>query len=149
MTKSTYIVDFHRITVDSNSSSLVRRTASQILLSNGYLSLGTWLKGLGSNELLDLCNMAELVAENSEELLGNDAKERTRALAEFVILGMMLTAAEGVVDLTEDVIDKHMKALVFLCVAEDLYRKGLIELYHDKIDFTSNEKIAKLKDTND
>lgn len=148
MTKPTYIVDFHRITEDSNSSSVVRRTASQILLSNGYLSLGKWLKGLGSNELLDLCDMAEVLANTSEESLSNDAKELTRALSEFVILSMMLTAAEGVVDLTEDVIGKHMKAIVFLCVAEDLYRKGLIELYHDKIDFTSNEKIAKLIDKN-
>lgn len=148
MTKPTYTVNFYKIAEDSNASSVVRRTASQILLNNGYLRLGTWLKGLSSNELLELCIMAEVVTENSEESLGNDAKELTRAMAEFVLLGMMLTVAEGVVDLTEDVIYKHANAIAFLCVTEGLYRKGLIELYHDKIDFTGDEKIAKLKDTN-
>lgn len=147
MTDSTYTVNFQRIANDTESSSLVRRTASQIMLNGGYMNLGEWLKSLSTIELLDLCNMAETVFEAQEE--AQPGEPAFQAIAEFVILGTMLTAAEGSVDLTDEVIDKHSKAIMFLCVTEGLYRKGLIELYHDKIDFTSNEKIAKLKDTDD
>lgn len=144
-----YTVNFNRIANDTGTSSLARRTAAQILLNGGYMNLGEWLKGLSTIELLDLCNMAEIVMERQ----GDDFEVGTagfQAVAEFVILGTMLTAAEGDSDLTDEVIDKHSKAIMMLVVTEGLYRKGLIELYHDKIGFNSDEKIAKLKeDTND
>ena len=144
MTKSTHIVNFHNVANDPGSSSLARRTAAQILLNGGYMNLGEWLKSLSNIELLDLCNMAEIVSEKNEVAKPGDPT--FQAIAEFVILAAMLTAAEGAVDLTPDVIDEHANALMILCVTEGLYRKGLVELRHDKIDFTSNEKIAKLKD---
>lgn len=144
MTNSTHIVNFHRVANDPGSSSLARRTAAQILLNGGYMNLGEWLKSLSNIELLDLCNMAEIVLEKNE--VAKPGNPTFQAITEFVILAAMLTAAEGAVDLTPDVIDEHANALIILCVTEGLYRKGLVELRHDKIDFTSNEKFAKLKE---
>ena len=146
MTKSTLIVNFHNVANDPRSSSLARRTAAQILLNGGYMNLGEWLKSLSNIELLDLCNMTEILFEKKEAAKPGDPA--FQAITEFVILSTMLTAAEGAVDLTPDVIDEHANALMLLCMTEGLYRKGLIELHHDKIDFTSNEKIAKLIDKN-
>ena len=144
MAYTAYTVNFSSIANDTNSSSLVRRTASQIILNGGYMNVGDWLKSLSQSELLDLCTKAELVFETTKE--AEPGEPAFDAISEFVLISTMLTAAEGSIDLVDEVIDKHSKAIMFLCVAEGLYRKGLIELYHDKIDFNSNEAIAKLKD---
>lgn len=142
-----YTVNFNRIANNTDSSSVVRRTAAQILLNGGYMNLGDWLKSLSNIELLDLCNMAEVVMEDDN--VHAPGTPGFQAVAEFVILGTMLTAAEGDSDLTDETIEKHSKAIMMLVVTEGLYRKGLIELYHDKIGFNSNEKIAKLKEDTD
>lgn len=143
----TYTVNFRKIATDNSSSSLARRTAAQILLNGGYMNVGDWLKSLSTIELIDLCGLAETVMECTDEtaMITHGTPEYT-ALTEFVLLGTMLTAAEGDSDVTDDTVDKNSKAIMLLCITEGMYRKGLIELLHDKISFSSNEKIAKLKD---
>ncbi len=137
-------VNFPNVANSVDSSAVVRRTAMQIM-NTGYLTLGDWLKSLGTDELSFLCSAAEIVMEAAEH--GDEFQGEARdAYTEFVLLSAMLTTAEGEEDLSDETISKNANAIIMLSITEGLCRKGLVELYHNKISFTGKEKIAKLKD---
>lgn len=121
--------------VESDMLAVTRLLAANIL-KNPYMRVGDFIKNLADGDLEALRDIVE----------GDSDHPR---FEELLVISEMLAKAEGLSTDTLDDMTKRTNMLCAMLTLESLFRKGLIELYHDNMSFGDEEgdkMIAKLKD---
>lgn len=127
-------INYEKI-VESDMLAVTRLLAANIL-KNPYMRVGDFIKNLADGDLEALRDIVE----------GDSDHPR---FEELLVISEMLAKAEGLSTDTLDDMTKRTNMLCAMLTLESLFRKGLIELYHDNMSFGDEEgdkMIAKLKD---
>lgn len=132
-----FIVNVDNI-IASDYPSVVRMAARQ-LKHEGYLSVGSFLKSLSTEDLTMLVYFCEAVT--SDEADSDDATSTHRKVLVLTVLTFLLALGEGTVELTAENINKFVNTTTTFIILESLWRKGLIELEHDKLSYSDQNAI--------
>ena len=114
----------------------VTRVLAMDMMENPYITVGDFIKTLTDH---DLCALSD-IAENGT----NDPR-----FEEILLISEMLAAGEGVSERNIDTMVDRTKMFMMYLTCESLFRKGLVDIFHDKMSFgedAANEVIVKKKD---
>lgn len=114
----------------------VTRLLAATLQTNPYMRVGEFIKELSDGDLLILREICE------------EGHDHAR-FEELLLLSEMLAKAEGLVTETIDVMSQRVSMFIMLLTTESLYRKGLIDVFHENMSFgddAMDKIIAKRKD---
>jgi len=115
---NTYFINLEKIQEYPNILAVTKLLALKIQ-NNPYMRVGNFLKNLSDADLKTLMSIDE-----------NDPH-----MEDILMMSFLLARAEGVDNCTVGLITLHTSMLQNFITAESLYRKGLIEFYHDKWSF--------------
>jgi hypothetical protein len=133
--------DLSEMTIDYNKLKnctemlAVTRLLAASLQTNPYMRVGKFIKELSDSDLLILREICE------------EGESHTR-FEELLLISEMLAKAEGLTTESIDVMTQRVGMLVMLLTMESLYRKGLIDVFHDNMSFgedAGDKVIAKPK----
>lgn len=128
---NTYFINLEKIQEYPNILAVTKLLALK-LQKNPYMKVGNFLKNLSDADLKTLISIEQ-----------NDSE-----MEDILMMSFLLARAEGVENGTTDLITTHVNMLQGYITMESLYRKGLIEFYHDNLSFgeeASDKIIAKPK----
>jgi hypothetical protein len=115
---NTYFINLEKIQEYPNILAVTKLLAIR-LQNNPYMKIGNFLKNLSDADLKTLLDIEE-----------NDSQ-----MEDILMMSFLLARAEGVENGTVGLITLHTNMFQNFITAESLYRKGLIELYHDNLSF--------------
>jgi len=115
---NTYFINLEKIQEYPNILAVTKLLALKIQ-NNPYMRVGNFLKNLSDADLKTLMSIDE-----------NDPH-----MEDILMMSFLLARAEGVDNGTVGLITLHTSMLQNFITAESLYRKGLIEFYHDNLSF--------------
>lgn len=102
----------------------ITRLLAVDLKKNPYLSVGDFLKNLSDNTLQEMVDY------------GDKIKDDPSVVGDFVLISMMLAAAEGLdSEADSDTAQDWANSLVTFFALESLHRKGLVKLRHENLSF--------------
>jgi len=109
---------------------------------HGYITVGQFFKNLTDQDLTILSELMDLMDPKN-----TDAKAKDLAAHHLTLLGIGLTAAEGLV-VNESSATDSLGAVVAFIAMESLARNNVIEVFHDKwtMDPLSSDVMAKCID---
>jgi len=122
----TFSVNYAKVAGEKSLLSVTRLLANE-LLTNPYMTIGDFLKGLNESDL-------ELLVKVIDE--GADHKN----FEDLLLIAEMLANAEGLENGTLDVFTERTNQLTTYIVCESLYRKGLVKLHHQNMSFGEDMK---------
>ena len=111
----------------------VTRLLATSLQMNPYLHPGLYIKEMADSDLEQLLECVDPDEDRFQNI---------------VLIAMMLSAAEGLA-MTQEQVHRSINALIVMLSSESLYRKGLIDIFHNKFSFGSdadNDVVLKKKD---
>jgi len=115
---NTYFINLEKIQEYPNILAVTKLLAIR-LQHNPYMKVGNFLKNLSDADLKTLLSIEE-----------NDPQ-----MEDILMMSFLLARAEGVENGTVELITRHTNMLQNFITIESLYRKGLVELYHDNLSF--------------
>jgi len=121
--------------IESDMLAVTRLLAANVM-KNPYMRVGDFIKNLADADLNALFEIVEGEGDHPR-------------FEELLVISEILAKAEGLGTDTIDDMTKRTNMLCSLLTLESLFRKGLIELYHENMSFgdeEGNKMIAKLKD---
>ena len=119
-----FVLDLEKVTKQTDMLAVTRLLASN-LMKNPYMTVGDFMRELSNDDLDALLEIANVVETEAES-------PRT---AELMLIAEMLAKAEGVTTELLTHAMHHINALIVFLSIEDLARKGLVKVYHDKFSF--------------
>lgn len=122
----TFSVNYAKVAGEKSLLSVTRLLASD-LLTNPYMTIGDFLKGLNASDLELLVNVIDEGTEHSN-------------FEDLLLIAEMLANAEGLENGTLDVFTERTNQLTTFIVCESLYRKGLVKLHHENMSFGEDMK---------
>ena len=122
----TFSVNYAKVAGEKSLLSVTRLLANE-LLTNPYMTIGDFLKGLNESDL-------ELLVKVIDE--GGEHKN----FEDLLLIAEMLANAEGLENGTLDVFTERTNQLTTYIVCESLYRKGLVKLHHQNMSFGEDMK---------
>jgi hypothetical protein len=122
----TFSVNYAKVAGEKSLLSVTRLLANE-LLTNPYMTIGDFLKGLNASDLELLVNVIDEGANHSN-------------FEDLLLIAEMLANAEGLENGTLDVFTERTNQLTTFIVCESLYRKGLVKLHHENMSFGEDMK---------
>lgn len=115
--------------IETKSLLPVTRLLALDLKKNPYMSIGDFLKDMPDNQLEELLNHT------------NDLNGENSVLGDFIIMSMMLAAAEGLDSYADsDTAQKWANSFISYLALESLHRKGLVKLHRENLSFGDDYK---------
>lgn len=100
----------------------VTRTLALDLTSQGYMSVGDFLKSLSDSDVQNLLNISE--------------DEEDEQFSEIALIAEMLAGAEGLIAFKDiDTFSARINQFCAFIVIESLARKGLVKVFHENMSF--------------
>jgi hypothetical protein len=127
------VVNFEKVK-KGNYNFAVTKLLVYTLQENPYLTIGKFIGNLSNADLRLL-----------QDVSSNDVNTNPE-FEQILLISYMLAAAEGCTSEGIDKVTEHCNMLVQFLTLESLYRKGLIEVFHDNMSFgddARNKIIAK------
>lgn len=127
-------INYKKVIESKEMLSVTRLLAASITL-NPYMAVGDFIKNLNGGDLKLLCDVVE------------DGTDNPR-FEELLLISEMLAKAEGLGTETITDMTKRVEMLSTMLVMESLFRKGLIDLYHENMSFgddAGDKLIAKAR----
>ena len=109
-----YVIEYSKILNSPGDFTASTRLLAAELMQNPYKSIGDYLKALTDSDISLL--IEKIDADDLEEVL---------------LISEMLARAEGVVTNTMEDVTKNVNTMSIFIVCESLFRKQMIELYHE------------------
>lgn len=128
-------IDYRKV-VDSKEMLAVTRLLAASIQVSPYMRVGTFIQELSSGDLQMLNDIVESGAEHPR-------------FEELLLISEMLARAEGLTTESIDDMTTRTSMLATMLTLESLFRKGLIDLYHENMSFgddSGDKLVAKLKD---
>ena len=120
-----FMVNYSEV-VKSKESLAVTRLLAADLMASPYMLIGDWFKNLSQADLEMLVDIADSDDQNNYE--------------DLILIAEMLARAEGLSPAENmDEMSNRIKRMVVILVGEQLFRKGLIKMYHQNISFGEDE----------
>lgn len=116
-------------TINATGLMAVTRMTALSLQTQGYLTVGEFMKSLSD---ADLTALLDVIDEQKE---ADDRDELIDDFQNIVMLTLILTEAESVEIDTMESLQENTYILSVLLTMEGLKRKGFVELFYDKISF--------------
>jgi hypothetical protein len=91
------------------------------LTTQGYMSVGDFLKSLSDSDVQNLLNISE--------------NNKSEQFSEIVLITEMLAAGEGLALEGVDTTTARVNQFCMLIVMESLARKGLVKVFHENMSF--------------
>ena len=114
-------LDYPNIVKNTQTLAVTKVLATE-LMTNGYIVVGDFIKGLTDADL-------QALTDNMED----DAKHQYQDL---ILVSEMLATGEGCEPSQNDgQFESRAHQLITLLILESLHRKGLVKLYHENISF--------------
>lgn len=109
----------------------VTRILAMDMQSNPYTTVGHFIKNL---TYADLMTLAEIDSSTDD-------------FQNIILIAEMLASAEGVMEKTLDDVTQRASMMMTFLTCETLYRKGMVDVFHDNMSFgdDSGEKIIVKK----
>lgn len=111
-------LDFNKI-YENNTVSSITKTLAFTIQQCGYYSIGDFFKGLSDDDLSTL----------------NDWFESRDCEEEILLLVLLLSKGEATECSDLDMLVDRFTKLGIFATSESLYRKGYVDLFHDKLSF--------------
>jgi hypothetical protein len=140
---SAFIVNIDACLKDESVPAVVK-ILYQKLKDVQYVHVGDYFKSINSKDLQTLVDYSEICHQHSLDPEDTEDQEVSDAYHAMILLSMGLLLGEGsIVDETQT--EHAMKATIMFIALEALYRKGLIQVFHDKwsLSYNENDIIAK------
>lgn len=115
---SSYFINVEKIQEYPNILAVTKLLALK-MQQNPYMRIGNFLLNLSDQDLKILI----------------DIEEEDNLMEDLLMMSFLLARAEGVENGTTELITKHLNMFQRFVVMESLYRKGLINLYHENLSF--------------
>ena len=115
---NTYFINLEKIQEYPNILAVTKLLALK-LQKNPYMKVGNFLSNLSDADLKTLVDIDD-----------NDPH-----MEDILMMSFLLARAEGVENGTVELITRHTSMLRNFIAVESLYRKGLVEIYHDNLSF--------------
>jgi len=113
-----YFINLDKIQEYPNILAVTKLLALKIQ-KNPYMSIGNFLLNLSDQDLQIITSIEE-----------NDP-----LMEDLLMMSFLLARAEGVENGTTELITRHLNMFQGFVVMESLYRKGLVNLYHENLSF--------------
>jgi hypothetical protein len=107
--------------IKSKSLMPLTRTLALDLTTQGYMSVGDFLKSLSDSDVQNLLNISE--------------NNKSEQFSEIVLITEMLAAGEGLALEGVDTTTARVNQFCMLIVIESLARKGLVKVFHENMSF--------------
>ena len=127
-------INYDNVIASKECLSMTRILAAD-LKANPYMTVGDFLMNISKSDLAILSDIVEQHMGFDEEDEVTDER-----MADFVLMTEMLSRAEGLISEDDDDLTRKISQFMIMVTMENLYRKGLIKLYHENIEFRFNNK---------
>lgn len=117
----TYQINFSKAAKDKELLSVTRLLASQ-MMHNPYVTVGDFLKSVSDG---DLELMIDII----------DVGEEHENFGDMILMSEMLATGEGLPSGTLDEVTTRVNQFLVMLSVESLYRKGLIQVFHQNMSF--------------
>lgn len=111
-------LDFNKI-YENNTVSSITKSLAHTIQQYGYYSIGDFFKSLSDEDLTTINDWFE-IRDREEEIL---------------LLVLLLSKGEATECNDLDMLVDRFTKLGIFATSESLYRKGLVDLFHDKLSF--------------
>jgi|688.fasta_scaffold00069_68 hypothetical protein len=122
-------INYDNVIASKECLSMTRILAAD-LKANPYMTVGDFLMNISKSDLAILSDIVE-------QHMGFDEDDEVtdERMADFVLMTEMLSRAEGLISEDDDDLTRKINQFMIMVTMENLYRKGLIKLYHENMSF--------------
>jgi hypothetical protein len=122
-------INYDNVIASKECLSMTRILAAD-LKDNPYMTVGDFLMNISKSDLAILSDIVE-------QHMGFDEDDEVtdERMADFVLMTEMLSRAEGLISEDDDDLTRKINQFMIMVTMENLYRKGLIKLYHENMSF--------------
>jgi hypothetical protein len=111
----------------------VTRGLAKIIIRDGYITVGTWLRALNDADVEYLSDVIELDESDDPELFD-------QAQEEIVLLTMMLINGEGLFPESFEELSNHTGYFKMMVAGASLARRGLVRAFYENMSFGEDSK---------
>ncbi len=122
-------INYDNVIASKECLSMTRILAAD-LKANPYMTVGDFLMNISKSDLAILSDIVE-----NHMGFDEDDEVTDERMADFVLMTEMLSRAEGLISEDDDDLTRKINQFMIMVTMENLYRKGLIKLYHENMSF--------------